>query len=249
MVLDQTSLGEAFRLLRVCAPEDAPARPEPGQFYLLRLPGRDDPLLGRPLAAAGLDDGSLHFLYRIVGRGTALLGALGAGDRLLLKGPCGHGFPAPSGRRLLLVAGGAGAAPILYGRSVYANTPGVRMIFGAPDREWESFARYCTSLHRDTDLWSDDGSFGSEGTALDGLEKIFEAGDEVWACGSAAMLRGLGVCCEGASRIMVSLESRMACGIGGCMGCSIPTKSGRARVCVEGPVFPWEEVFGHEDNR
>ena len=97
------------------------------------------------------------------------------------------------------------------------------------------------------DLYSDDGTAGTKGTVLSGLPDTLPGDTELWACGPQGMLRAIAAKYpRDGGRILAALESRMACGMGGCMGCVIPTVSGNRRVCVDGPVFSAGEVKWNE---
>ena len=97
------------------------------------------------------------------------------------------------------------------------------------------------------DLYSDDGTAGTKGTVLSGLPDTLPGDTELWACGPQGMLRAIAAKYpRDGGRILAALESRMACGMGGCLGCVIPTVSGNRRVCVDGPVFTAEEVKWNE---
>ena len=196
----------------------------PGQFVTIRFPDRMDPLLGRPLAIAESEPGRIRLLFRVVGRLTAELSSLPDGTALSVRGPIGRGFPMESGRKRILVAGTTGFAAILA--SYRKTTPELvgDVILGVPDGSWETFAKAMRDEIPALRIFSQDGSFGETGTALDGLPLVLPDDTDIW----------------------VSMEHRMACGMGGCLGCSISTRDGMKRVCVDGPVFRAEEVEWNE---
>ena len=224
---------------------EATSPPAPGQFFLIREWGVFDPLLGRPLAPAASEGRRLEFLFQVTGRGTSRLASLPPGAALELRGPCGNGFPAPLGEKLLLVAGTLGIAPFLGVVSSLGEKVGVTVTLGVPGKGWEPFAEWCAEKIPGIRLNSDDGSIGRRGDPVEDCLALAGPGQELWGCGPEAMLRGLGRAYgKGCEKVLVSMERRMGCGIGGCLGCSIATLSGMKRVCVEGPVFDWREVFG-----
>lgn len=238
--------GSGCRYIRV---ETDSALPDtsPGQFFLLRVSGVSDPLLGRPFASFSGSGNSVDFLFRPVGRGTELLASLPPGTRVDLRGPCGNGFPVPRSRRLILVAGTLGIAPFLDAAARFSRTLGVTTILGVPGHGWRDFSGWCRDRIPDIHIASDDGTIGNPGTAVEEALSLFQHEDEVWACGPNPMLKNMGAMhSAGCERLFVSLERRMACGMGGCLGCSIETRSGSARACVEGPVFEWKEVLWNE---
>lgn len=235
--------------IRTISIETENAMPEilPGQFFMVRLGGTLDPLLGRPFASISASGNSVDFLFRKIGKGTELLASLPPGVAVDLRGPCGNGFPVPSGRRLILVAGTLGIAPFLNLAIRSDDNLDKQFILGIPGKGWEEFTEWCSERIPGLQLISDDGTLGEQGTCVDKAMSSFRPGDEMWACGPFPMLRNLGnIRSGGCEKLFVSLENRMACGMGGCLGCSIRTRSGMARVCVDGPVFKWEEILWDE---
>lgn len=215
------------------------------------LPPSCDPLLRRPLSVQDCRPGELALLYRVAGRGTAQLAGRKPGGSVDVLGPLGRGFPLPAGRQAILVAGGIGAAPLFYlARTLHAEGKDVFFLFGARDQEGLYLAGELASVTAKLQLATEDGSAGYHGLVTDLLppEQSYPAAP-VFACGPTAMLRTVATLCREARReCFVSLESRMACGVGACLGCVVETSRGGqreyARVCVEGPVFRGEEVFG-----
>lgn len=212
----------------------------PGQFVLIRVCSSLDPLLRRPFSIAGVRKDCLEILFSVVGRGTELLSGIRVGEPLSLRGPLGRGFSSPQGE-LILVGGGMGIAPLLFAHQIY----GGKVVFGVKDKSYKVLSDWVKGkVKGELALLSEDGSIGEKGTALDGALSLVSENSEVWACGPEAMLQGLLKSLRGkVKRVLGSLERRMACGIGGCYGCSIKTKGGMKRVCYDGPVFDLEEVF------
>lgn len=226
---------------------DSEADVVPGQFVTIRFPDRMDPLLGRPLAIAESEPGRIRLLFRVVGRLTAELASLPNGTALSVRGPVGRGFPMESSRKRILVAGTTGFASILAAYRKTSPELVGDVILGAPDGSWETFAKAMRDEIPALRIFSQDGSFGEKGTALDGLPAVLPADTDVWACGPRGMLAALaGKHPDRKRDIWVSMEHRMACGMGGCLGCSISTRDGMKRVCVDGPVFRAEEVAWNE---
>lgn len=219
----------------------------PGQFFLLRVSGVSDPLLGRPFASINATRNSVGFLFRVVGRGTEILASLPPGTRVDLRGPCGSSFPLPRSKRLILVAGTLGIAPFLDSALRYSRALEIISILGVPGHRWLDFAGWCKERIPDIHIVSDDGTIGDSGTAVKEAVSLFRSEDEVWACGPIPMLKNMeALHTAGCERLFVSIERRMACGMGGCLGCSLQTRSGTVRACVEGPVFEWKEVLWNE---
>jgi dihydroorotate dehydrogenase electron transfer subunit len=258
-VLDNVPLARNTYRVRLLEPQLAAAI-RPGQFLMLRLPGTTDPLLGRPFALYDtvLDDTNrpvgLDVVYLVVGKMTARLAGVRAGDKLEAWGPLGNGFTALEGvPHVGLVAGGIGQTPFLaYVRQLlggrgYGGQPAkkaaerVTLYYGVRTADLaagvEDFRGAGATVH----LASDDGSLGEKGFVTQLLERHGPP-DHLVGCGPEPMLHALadlarrwGTPCE------VSLETPMACGVGVCFSCVVKVKAGQGwdyrRCCVEGPVF------------
>ena len=243
-ILAQQELAPRVFFLVVEAPDVAQAA-EPGQFVQLRIP-LGEFILRRPVGVAAVDrkKGSVAFIYRVVGKGTKALAALMPGEVVNILGPLGHGFYMDY-EHPLIVGGGMGLSPLLYYAAAMQKKGDV-LIGGRSEEEvfWKDlFDELCGEVFISTD----DGSLGFKGFTTEYLPKILEDHkyDAIIVCGPDVMMRGIariarehGIPCE------VSLEKRMACGLGACLSCSIDTTEGkRKKVCKDGPVFPAEEVF------
>ena len=225
--------------LRLDAPEFPAHRP--GQFAMLQLdPGleRVDPLLPRPMAVYRREGDALEFRFKPVGRGTRMMGALSPGAQVGLVGPLGNGFRPPSGPALL-VGGGTGIAS-LYELASDSARP-VRVALGAATSVELLGLPDFQALDCGLSLSTEDGSEGHRGRVTDGLE--VRPGESVYACGPNAMLRAVAALAEAADApCHVSLESRMACGFGICLGCVVPVRSGYRYLCTQGPVLDAAEL-------
>ena len=204
-----------------------------GQFVELAVPGF---FLRRPISVADLEDGVLTLLVKEVGEGTKKLRESVKGESVDALTCLGNGFDLSSSFPLL-VGGGIGCAPLFkLAKEFAAKGIRPRAVLGFRNAEeayyLDEFARYC-----DVTVATDDGSLGIKGNAVSAARDIPH--DRFYACGPAVMLRAANVLGEG----QISLEARMGCGFGACMGCSIKTTSGYARVCKEGPVFDAAEVI------
>ncbi len=261
-VLFQKRLTKDILLLRVHASDIARAA-RPGQFCMLQATCSDstfDPLLRRPLSIHNVhaERGVLEFLYRNVGRGTSLLSRLKANDQIRIMGPLGNGFMWHSATRHILVGGGMGIAPLLFlAWRIKAQGLRPRVILGAATAEElvQRDAFFEVAGEEQLFFATEDGSLGHEGLVTEPLEALLRdnASDgtgesAVLTCGPfpmmravAALARDYGVACQ------VSLEAKMACGSGLCLGCAVPgagdeSGSGYLHVCREGPVVDAEEV-------
>ncbi len=234
-ILENRQVSEDFYLMRAEQENDAKA----GQFYMLR--GWDDyPILSRPISVFDADEKSVSFLYKVVGKGTELFTKLEAGDEIKLDGPHGTGFPAVTGK-VALVGGGVGIAPLyLTAKMLKKNDPKttVDIYLGFSGKPM---------LENEYGDVADKLTVNVGGFVTDDIEP--SEYDWILTCGPEIMMRVLYKKCEKqgvAERLYVSMENRMACGIGVCLVCSCRTKSGNKRVCKEGPVLLGSEVFGIE---
>ncbi|WP_379126986.1 dihydroorotate dehydrogenase electron transfer subunit [Paenibacillus sp. sgz500958] len=206
-----------------------------GQFYMLRAWGAY-PLLSRPISIHAVNDNGIEFLYHVVGEGTELLSQLKPGDSIGLEGPFGNGFPLLEGR-IALVGGGIGIAPLLYCAQELPNCD-VYLGFSREPFRTEEFRSHAAKLTVDVG-----------GLILDSVD--FSDYDHVFVCGpypmlKAAQLKGIAAELAGSrTSVYLSLENRMACGIGACLVCSVSCKDGQKKACTDGPVFLAEEVIFH----
>ena len=228
--------------------QDPSREPHAGQFYMLRAWAADaTPILSRPISVDDFDNqtGALTFLYQVKGEGTRKLAALQAGNALTVTGPCGNGFDtaalAASHKRIAVVGGGIGTAPLLLLCKELCRA-GVRpdLYVGFRDASYgmESFVPWCHTIH----LATDSGSEGHHGLVTDLLD--VRNYDIVLTCGPMVMMRGVAkLCADAGVPCLASLEKKMACGLGACLGCTCHTKIGPVTVCKDGPVFSAQEVF------
>jgi len=214
---------------------------------MLRVSENQDPLLARPFGISSLPTrSSIELLYRVVGKGTSILTTREEGSQLKLLGPIGNGFPLPKkGEIPVLVAGGSGFPPLLF-HALRAGA-NAHVFIGARNREClspESALKIFRNSVQKVHIATEDGSAGVRGFTTDILESFLNTREKrsrlvVYACGPHAMLAAVSRIAENHGiRCYVSMEERMACGVGACMGCSVPMAAGGyKRVCKEGPVF------------
>ena len=231
----------------------------PGQFAMLS-PGartavpRSDPLLPRPMAVyrARLVGASadVEVLFKITGRGTALLAETLPGQRIAWVGPLGRAFAPPEpGERALLVAGGTGIASIFELAARLAPRGELEVLLGARSADDLMGLADFEALGISLQIATENGSAGQRGLVTELLEDALtrEGGKgaaRVYACGPTAMMRRVAeVAAIRGAACVASLENTMACGFGVCLGCAVPLRSGSyALVCRDGPMFDAGEI-------
>ncbi len=263
-------------IFKIClyAPDICKAA-RPGQFINIRLTEMKDPLLRRPFSIHRIEGDRLEILLRVVGRGTEYLTKVPRNTTLDILGPLGHGFTISERPVAVLVAGGMGTAPlVLLAEELMKKDRRVFFLIGAERKTLLLCEEEVQSLGADVYVSTDDGSRGFKGFVTALLVSLLDEGKipseaQYYACGPDAMLHALvpivssrGLSCE------VSLEEKMACGIGACLSCvckvqpevaiarrglkeshiqtSPDFQYGHALVCSDGPVFDIEEVVWEE---
>lgn len=209
----------------------------PGSFVELSVPGF---YLRRPFSVAASSEGQLMLIYKVVGKGTAAMKDFPVGMELDVIVGLGNGFDVARARRsALLIGGGLGVAP-LYQLAISLKNRGIDSTLCAGFNSAndiflkQEFADICTEVRYATM----DGSCGKKGLVTEQLSDIEY--DTFYSCGPLPMLKAVQAATHTPGQL--SLEARMGCGYGVCMGCTIPTVSGPKRVCKEGPVFEKEEL-------
>ncbi len=245
------NLAPGYYYLSVDAPEIARVA-IPGQFAQLRVADGIDPLLARPISIfnASPASGQLEFIFKIVGRGTALLGTRKVGERITVLGPLGNGFSVPeTTSAIAFVAGGVGMPPLYFLARTLSTAHSdctMTLFYGGRTASdllelqcWEALAVPITPA-------TDDGSAGLHGLVTESLLEHLShhSVDYIAACGPMPMLRAVQrIAVERGIAGQLALEARMACGVGACLGCVCATVHGNRRVCVDGPVFALDEVI------
>lgn len=234
-IISNIKLSKDFYLMRVEEKNSA----KMGQFYMLRA-WETYPVLSRPISIYDADSDSISFLYKVVGKGTKYFSTLEAGDEISLEGPLGTGFPSVKGK-IALVGGGVGIAPFyLVAKELKETYRDVKIdiYLGFSDEVIlkDEFEKLCDKLTINV------GGFITD--EIDTREY-----DTIMTCGPEIMMKVLYDKCkeEGTKdKLYVSMENRMACGIGACLVCTCKTSKGNKRACKEGPVMLGKEVFDNE---
>jgi len=258
-ILSRKEVAPNIFLIKLSAPS-VTQEALPGQFIHIKCSIDNYPLLRRPLSIHRIDreKGEIYILFQVVGEGTKLLGQREVGDDLDVLGPLGNGFNIyPESKKIVIIGGGIGVAPLLaLCEESIKKGKEVRVLIGALKKELVIGEENFRNLGAKVDVATDDGSYKHKGLVTDLLEGSIREGwlaDQIFACGPKSMLKKIvEVSLDAHIDCQLSLEERMACGIGACLGCvcKIKTKDKKEykvkyeykRVCVDGPVFGGSEV-------
>ncbi len=224
---------------------------KPGQFISVYTQDKSA-LLPRPISICETDTANdrLRIVYRVAGKGTAEFSRYKTGRRVDILGTLGNGFPLEKteGKRLFLMGGGIGIPPMLAVAKAVRGAASVDVIVGYRDKELflaEDLAKYAP-VH----IATEDGSAGTKGNVMNVIEEEQLEADVIFACGPMPMLRAIKqYAAQKGIEAYISLEERMACGVGACLGCVVRTRQvdhhshvNNARICTDGPVYAAEDV-------
>ncbi len=244
-VESQVQLADGVYSMELLAPEIASAA-RAGQFISVYTKDKSK-LLPRPISLCGIDRerGILRIVYRVAGAGTAEFSAYRAVDSVEIMGPLGNGFTLKD-KKAILIGGGIGVPPMLELMKELSCER--TAVLGYRDQqlflkdEFEACGPVCVA--------TEDGSAGTKGNVLDAIREQGVQGEIIYACGPTPMLRAVkAYAMEKGIECYISLEERMACGIGACLACVCQSKDvdshshvHNKRICKDGPVFAAEEV-------
>lgn len=228
--------------LKICCPQITDLA-KAGQFVEV-YPDNGVNLLARPISICEINksEGILRLVFQIVGKGTKLFSKLKSGDNIRVLGPCGKGYNLKEGN-VLLVGGGIGVPPLLEACKQIKGEKTVVLGFRSGKFLADEFEKYGAKVF----VATDDGSVGFKGNVVDLLKHENLSADVIYSCGPKIMLKFLSMWAEEQNiECQVSMEERMACGIGACVGCVVKIKNGDSwthkKVCKDGPVFDSREV-------
>ena len=221
----------------------------PGQFVNIQLEGL---YLRRPISICDWDDRTMTLIYKVVGRGTRQMAAMAPGHKLDLLTGLGNGFSMEeAGEHSLVIGGGVGVPP-LYGLCKRLVQQGKRVsaVLGFGKQEQVFYQKEFEELGCPVYLATEDGSLGTKGNVLDAVRENGLQGDVIFACGPTPMLRAIKeYALEHEMTCYISMEEKMACGIGACLACVCKSKEvdhhsnvKNKRICKDGPVFLSTEV-------
>ena len=248
-ILEKTEIAAGIFSYVIYCPEPASAA-KAGQFVHIKADGFT---LRRPISICDVDKekGTLRIVFEVRGAGTDKLSQLNVGDKMNMIAPLGNGFTTknvPEGKTVIVVGGGIGVPPMLQTAKTFPDNR-VKTVIGFRSKDRVILEDDFISIGSDVSVCTDDGSYGEKGLVTFPLIEELEKGNAsmIYACGSTPMLKAVvnaaklyNVPCE------VSLEQRMACGVGACVGCAVNINRGGRnfvlRVCKDGPVFKAEEV-------
>ena len=225
---------------------------KPGQFVSVYTADASK-LLPRPISICEIDkeNGRLRVVYRVTGpkTGTEEFSKLKAGDIIPVIGPLGNGFPyeKAEGKKVFLMGGGIGVPPILE-LAKQMDCEKKQIVVGY--RDAQTFLKEEFEQNGELYISTEDGSVGTKGNVMDAIRENALEADMIYACGPTPMLRAIKQYAEeNGIECYISLEERMACGIGACLACVCKTKEkghhtnvNNTRICKDGPVFDAKEV-------
>ena len=252
-VVEQKELGAGIYDMTLQTKDIAKAA-RAGQFVSV-YSSNPSKLLPRPISLCGIDKekNTIRLVYRVTGEGTGTdeFSKLQSGDTIKILGPLGNGFTVEKGKSAFLIGGGIGVPPMLkLAKDINASgdVPKMQIVMGYRDENTvllDEFKEQAESF-----VSSDNGAVGTKGTVVDAIKANGLKADVIYACGPTPMLRALRDYADANDMTCyISMEERMACGIGACLACVCNSKEkdhhsnvNNKRICKEGPVFNAREV-------
>lgn len=247
-ILQQECIGTDIYSLWLDAPQIA-SQAKPGQFISV-YSNDSGRVLPRPISICEIDreKGALRIVYRIAGKGTKEFSGMKAGETLDILGPLGNGFPMDviKGKRIFMMGGGIGVPPMV--QTAKEAEAEVTVIAGY--RNSEIFLKEELEQNGTLVIATEDGSVGTKGNVMDAIRENHLEADVIFACGPKPMLRAIKTYAEENGILCyISMEEKMACGVGACLACVCKSKDvdhhshvHNKRICKDGPVFLSTEV-------
>jgi dihydroorotate dehydrogenase electron transfer subunit len=259
-ILENEEIQEDCFLMKI---NTAPSfqNPLPGQFVMIRIAGLADPFLSRPVSIYSFSRKEnyciIELLYRVVGKGTQIMAGLIEDSQVEINGPLGNGFDTTTvGENIVIVSGGIGIAPLsMLTETLRLTHPSSNMIIykGFQSASEVVGLDRLQKICRNISVCTDDGSLGEKGFVTQifqkDLKKLSPEKTSIYACGPVPMLKAIATILNKTKfNCQVSLEERMACGVGACMGCAVAIKDKDGalvyrRVCADGPVFNLQDII------
>ncbi len=216
---------------------------KPGQFVQVLVPGKT---LRRPISVCDVEGDTIRLVFEVRGEGTAIMAETRTGESINIIAPLGKGFDIDPAKKTAFIGGGIGVPPMLYSaKQCGANAV---VINGFRSKDAMILSDDFKSAGCRLIVATDDGSFGIHGFVTQPLAEVIKDVEMICACGPTPMLRNISkLAAENGVPCQVSLEQRMACGVGACLGCAVAVKTEDGsvfyrHVCKDGPVFNSEEV-------
>ncbi|MBU1026825.1 MAG: dihydroorotate dehydrogenase electron transfer subunit [Candidatus Margulisbacteria bacterium] len=230
------------------------SRAEPGQFVNVRCSQEYDPLLRRPFSIHRVSKDYFELLYEVVGKGTEQLSKQTIGSEIDVLGPLGSGFKIDGKKQIAILAGGGmGVAPLLLlAETLKDKVKAIYVLIGCNCKSRLLCEQDFKNVTDQVLVSTDDGSYGKKGFVSDTLLEVLNdtigarnlSQSIIYACGPKPMLKAIAdISFQKKIDCQVSMEERMACGIGTCLGCVVKTKDGYKKVCDDGPVFDSKEII------
>ena len=249
-LLKKEKLIEGIYKFSVKAPEIAKVA-KAGQFLEIKVSKTGEPFLRRPISIFNIEGEIVEFIFQVKGRGTELLCMLEEGDKIDIIGPLGYGsFKVQEYNNVAIIGGGIGTYPLYELTKELKGKTNLNVYLGFRDKSLVTCEKEFEEIGLNKlVITTDDGSYKEKGFAIDFMKKDIEEHkvDMIFACGPLPMLKAVrAYAIENNIPCQISLEERMGCGIGACLGCAVKVISGKepryGHVCKEGPVFYAKDV-------
>ena len=223
---------------------------KPGQFLEAKVSETGEPFLRRPISIFNINGDMIEFIFQVKGRGTELLAEREEGDLIDIMGPLGFGtVKVQEYGKVAIIGGGIGTYPLYELAKELKDKADVTMYMGFRNKDLVTLEKEFEEVSNKLVLTTDDGSYKEKGFAINFLKEDCkkEKPDMIFACGPLPMLKAVKeFATQEDIHCQISLEERMGCGIGACLGCAVKVKDGEnfkyLHVCKEGPVFNAKDV-------
>lgn len=222
---------------------------KPGNFLEIKVSDGAEPFLRRPISIFSIEDDNIKFIFQVKGNGTEILSKKNIGEKIDILGPLGNGtFKIKEYEKVAIIGGGIGVYPLYEAAKQLKGKAKINTYLGFRNKDYVTVEQEFKEVSDKLIVTTDDGSYGEKGFAIDFLKKD-EKPDIIMACGPLPMLRAIKTfAIENNIPCQVSLEERMGCGLGACLGCAVKTAASSKEapqywhVCKAGPVFYCNDV-------
>ncbi len=216
-----------------------------GNFVEIRVSDQVEPFLRRPISIYNIENDIIEIIFQVKGKGTEILSKKEEGNEIDILGPLGYGtFKYEGCENLAIIGGGIGVFP-LYELAKSAKGKNIKTYLGYRSKDFVLLEKEFEEVSNELTITTDDGTYGKKGFAIDYLKQEIEGIDKIFACGPLPMLKAVQkLALEKNIPCQISLEEKMACGMGVCLGCAVKKvgKEEYLHVCKAGPVFDAKEV-------